>query len=178
MTFRRVIVSLAAVWALSACSNDDTIVALNVSATDAVPVVDQLHVTFTQGSRRHVYDFAPPTETPGGDDPPPASIQNSFFERITLPDGWDEKSTLITVEAQQADGSPFDPPLGDETTVTMEANGVVAAYIRLDIPAEPPSSLTARITGTPTLNSPGEDTTSRFAGWAVSRESGMLSPSQ
>jgi uncharacterized membrane protein YgcG len=139
MTFRRVIVSLAAVWVLSACSNGDTIVALNVSATDAVPVVDQLHVTVTQGSRRHVRDFAPPTETPDGDDAPPPSIKNSFFERITLPEGWAEESTLITVEAVQADGSPFDPPLSDETTVTVEPNGVVAAYIQLDIPAQPPS---------------------------------------
>jgi hypothetical protein len=139
MTFRRVVVSLAAVWALSACSSGDTIVALNVTATDAVPVVEQLHVTITQGSRRHVQKFAPPTETPEGDDAPPPSIKNSFFERITLPEGWSEERTVIRVEAQQADGSPFDPPLSDETTVTLEPDGAVAAYIELDIPTEMPS---------------------------------------
>ena len=139
MTFRRVVVSLAAVWALSACSSGDTIVALNVTATDAVPVVEQLHVTITQGSRRHVRDFAPPIETPTGDDAPPPSIKNSFFERITLPDGWTEAPALIRVEAQQADGSPLEPPLSDETTVTLRPDGVVAAYIDLDIPAEMPS---------------------------------------
>jgi hypothetical protein len=139
MTFRRVVVSLAAVWALSACSNGDTIVALNVTATDAVPLVEQLHVTITQGSRRHVQDFAPPTETPTGDDAPPPSIKNSFFQRITLPEGWAEEPTLIQVEAQQADGSPLEPPLSDETTVTLQPEGVVAAYIELDIPAEMPA---------------------------------------
>ena len=138
MTFRRVVVSLAAVWALSACSTGDTIVALNVTATDAVPVVEQLHVTITQGSRRHVQDFAPPTETPTGDDAPAPSIKNSFFERLTLPEGWAEEATLIRVEAQQADGSPLDPPLSDEATVTLQPDGVVAAYIQLDIPAEMP----------------------------------------
>lgn len=138
MTFRRVVVSLAAVWALSACSDGDTIVALNVTATDAVPVVEQLHVTITQGSRRHVQNFAPPTETPTGEDAPPPSIKNSFFERITLPEGWSEEPTRIKVEAQQADGSPLEPPLSDETTVTLEPDGVVAAYIELDIPQEMP----------------------------------------
>jgi hypothetical protein len=139
MTFRRVLVSLAAVWALSACSDGDTIVALNVTATDAVPVVEQLHVTITQGSRRHVQDFAPPIETPTGEDAPPPSIKNSFFERITLPDGWAEEPALIRVEAQQADGSPLEPPLSDETTVTVQPDGAVAAYIELDIPAEVPT---------------------------------------
>ena len=139
MTFRRVVVSLAAVWALSACSNGDTVVSLNVTATDAVPVVEQLHVTITQGSRRYVKDFAPPIETPTGDDAPPPSIKNTFFERLTLPEGWEEEATLIRVEAQHADGSPLEPPLSDETTVTLEPEGVVAAYIQLDIPVEVPS---------------------------------------
>jgi hypothetical protein len=101
-------------------------------------MVEQLHVTFTQGSRRHVQNFAPPSETPTGDDAPPPSIKNSFFERITLPEGWAEEPTLIKVEAQHADGSPLEPPLSDETTVTLEPEGVVAAYIQLDIPAEMP----------------------------------------
>jgi hypothetical protein len=140
MTFRRVLVSLAAVCALSACSNGDTIVALNVTATDAVPMVEQLHVTITQGSRRHVQDFAPPTETPTGEDAPPPSIKNSFFQRLTLPDGWAEEPALIKVEAQHSDGSPFEPPLSDETTVTLRPEGVVAAYIELNIPAEEPSN--------------------------------------
>ncbi len=138
MTFRRVIVSLAAVWALSACSSGDTIVALNVSATDSVPVVDKLQVTFVQGSRRHVLSFAPPTEDPNGNADPPASIKNSFFERLILPDGWAEEEVSIQVQAQDSDGDALDPALSDDTTVTLRPNGVVAAYVSLDIPAEPP----------------------------------------
>jgi hypothetical protein len=138
MTFRRVIVSLAAVWALSACSSGDTIVALNVSATDSVPVVDKLQVTFVQGSRRHVLSFAPPTEDPNGSADPPASIKNSFFERLTLPDGWAEEEVSIQVQAQDSDGNALEPELSDDTTVTLQPNGVVAAYVSLDIPAEPP----------------------------------------
>src|SRR5690349_24111793 len=98
MTFRHVIVSLATVSGLAVCSGGDTIVSLNVSATDAVPVVDELRVTITQGSREHVARFAPPIETPTGDAPPPPSIKNTFFERITLPDDWDEADATLEVE--------------------------------------------------------------------------------
>lgn len=137
MTFRRVIVSLAAVSGLAACSGGDTIVSLNVSATDAVPVVDELRVTITQGSREHVARFAPPIEKPTGDDAPPPSIKNSFFERITLPGDWEKAEATLEVVASDEDGDAFVPALGDETTITIRPEGVVAAYVTLDIP--PPS---------------------------------------
>ena len=135
MTFRHVIVSLAAVSGLAACSGGDTIVSLNVSATDAVPVVDEIRVTITQGSREHVASFAPPIDRPTGDDAPPPSIKNTFFERIKLPDGWDNANASVEVEASDENGAPFDPVLGDETTVKIRPEGVVAAFVTLDIPA-------------------------------------------
>lgn len=135
MTFRHVIVSLAAVSGLAACSSGDTIVSLNVSATDAVPVVDELRVTITQGSREHVARFAPPQDKPTGDDPPPPSIKNTFFERIKLPDDWDEAAATVEVEATNENGAPFVPVLGDETTVKIRPEGVTVAYVQLDIPA-------------------------------------------
>jgi hypothetical protein len=135
MTFRHVMVSLAAVSGLAACSGGDTIVSLNVSATDAVPVVSELRVTITQGSREHVARITPPTETPTGDMAPPPSIKNTFFERIKLPDGWENADAVVDVVASDEDGSAFVPPLGDETTVKIRPEGVVAAYVQLDIPA-------------------------------------------
>jgi hypothetical protein len=136
MTFRRLAVSLLSVCALFACSDDDAIVALNVSASTNVPVVDQIHVTITQGSRKLVYNFKPPVEEAKDDGEP--SIQDSFFERITLPDGFVDENALVQVEALHAGGVPFDPPLTDETTVRIEEDGVVAAYVKLEIPMPEP----------------------------------------
>lgn len=136
MTLRHVFVSLA-VTCLAACSSDDTIVSLNVTATDRVPVVERMQVTIKQGSRSFVYDFNPPndiTTAPEG----VSSIKNSFFERITLPGDWDEAEARISVEAFQEDGDSFAPKLTDDTAVTIVPDGAVAAYVELDIPAEPP----------------------------------------
>jgi len=136
MTFRRFAVSLVSVCSLFACSNEDAVVALNVTAGDDIPVVDQLHVTITQGSRKFVYDFTPPIDPAMGDAGP--SIQNSFFERITLPDTFDDESALVHVEALRAGGMPFSPPLASETTVGIEEHGAVAAYVTLAYPAPLP----------------------------------------
>jgi len=117
MTFRRFAVSLISVCALLACSDEASIVALNVTAGADVPVVDQLHVTFTQASHKFDYEFSPPTEPGMGDAGP--SIQDSFFQRITLPDDFDDEDVLIQVEALQAGGVPYTPPLSSETTVSV-----------------------------------------------------------
>ena len=135
MTFRRFAVSLVS-CALLACSNEDAVVALNVTAGADVPVVDRLHVTISQGSRKFVHDFKPPTEDGMGDAGP--SIQNSFFERITVPESFTDENALVRVEALQTGGKPFDPPLTDETTIRIEEDGVVAAYVKLAFPMAPP----------------------------------------
>jgi len=132
MTFRRLAVSLVSVCALLACSGEDAIVALNVTASDNVPVVQQLHVTITQGSRRVVHDFEPTTEAGKGDAGP--SIQNSFFERIMLPDSFEDGGGVVHVEALQAGALPFTPPLTSETTVDIDDDGAVAAYVTLAFP--------------------------------------------
>jgi hypothetical protein len=140
MTFRHVWVSLAALTFVAACSSDDTVVSLNVSATDRVPAVERLQVTFTQGSRKLVREFEPPSEesNPPEGEEPVTSIKNRFFERITLPEDWEEAEAKLVVQAFQEGGEPFDPPLVDETTFTVLPNEVVAAYVDLDIPEEPP----------------------------------------
>jgi len=136
MPLRRLAVSLVCACSLLACSDDDTIIALNVSAAADVPVIDQLHVTITQGSRKFVYDFKPPVEA--AKDDAEASIQDTFFERITLPDSFDNEDASVQVEARKASGAPFEPALADETTVRIEENGVVAAYVKLALPMTPP----------------------------------------
>jgi uncharacterized membrane protein YgcG len=140
MTIRHAFVSLAAIIGLAACSDEDTIVSLNVTASDAVPVVDTLRVTITQGSRKHVSNFAPPIETPTapeGEQPPPPSIKNSFFQRITLPEGWSESSASVDVVALQGNGEPFSPSFSAMTTAVIQPEGVVAAFVKLDLPAPP-----------------------------------------
>jgi hypothetical protein len=132
MTFRRFVVSLASVCAFLACADQAAIVALNVAAEADVPVVDQLHVTITQGSHKFVYDFEPPIGPGEGDAGP--SIQRSFFERITLPRDFDGRDARVLVEALQAGAVPFTPPLTSETTVRIEADGAVAAYVTLAFP--------------------------------------------
>jgi hypothetical protein len=133
MTFRHVLVSLA-VTCLCACSSDDTIVSLNVTATDRVPAVEQLHVTFKQGSHSYAYTFTPPQETSDSGE----SIKNSFYQRITLPGDWEDSGATVSVEATQEGDAPFTPPLVDETRITIRPNGVVAAFVKLDIPEEMP----------------------------------------
>lgn len=143
MTFRHAFVSLVAVMGLAACSDDDTIVSLNVTATDAVPVIDTLRVTITQGSHQYVTDFAPPIETPTapeGQQAAPPSIRNSFFQRITLPGEWSESEATVAVEALQASGAAYTPMFGDQTSAVIQPEGVVAAYVKLDVPPEPPPS--------------------------------------
>ena len=136
MTFRRLVVSLGSVCALSACSNADPVVALNVTAGADVPVVDQIHVTVSQDAREFVYDFAPPTEAGMGDAGP--SIQDSFFQRFTLPSSFEDQNALIRVEALKTGRVAFDPPLKSETQVHIEKDGVVAAFVTLEFPAAPP----------------------------------------
>jgi hypothetical protein len=137
MTFRHVLVSLA-VTCLCACSSDDTIVSLNVAATDRVPVVERLQVTIKQGPHTYAYEFAPPKDS-SSEPESVESIKNSFFQRITLPGDWDDSDALVSVEAFQKGGAEFAPPLVDETQITLRPNGVVAAYVKLDIPEEPPA---------------------------------------
>jgi hypothetical protein len=134
MTFRHVLVSLS-IACLCACSSDDTIVSLNVNASDRVPAVEHLQVTFKQGSHSYAYEFAPPTDTSGDG---VKSIKNGFFQRITLPGDWDEADAMVSVEAFQANGAAFTPPLVDETQITIVPEGTVAAYVKLDIPEPPP----------------------------------------
>jgi hypothetical protein len=136
MTLRHVFVSLS-VTCLVACSSSDTIVSLNVAATDRVPVVERIQVTFKQGSHSYVHDFAPPNDTSAEPDGV-SSIKNGFFQRITLPGDWDEAVAKISVEAFKEGGDSFEPALTDETTVQLEPEGVVAAYVQLDIPEPPP----------------------------------------
>lgn len=145
MTSRRFAVSLVAVCALLGCSNADPIVSLNVTAGADVPVVDQLHVTFTQGSRKFEYSFAPPSDPAMGDAGP--SIEDSFFQRITLPSSFEDQDALIQVEALHAGSVPFSPPLTDQTTVHIEEDGVVVAYVKLEFPMAPPSTGDAGASG-------------------------------
>ncbi len=140
MTVRHIAVSFAAIACLAACDSGDTIIALNVTATDQVPAVRRLQVTLTQGSRTLTEEFEPPSETsaPAEGEEPKTSIKNAFFRRITLSEEWQEESAKLEVEAFDEDGEPFDPPLIDETMVRIERNDVVAAYVTLDIPQDPP----------------------------------------
>jgi hypothetical protein len=120
-----VVALLAATSALPACTTSDTIVALNVTATDAVGEVEHLSVTITQdGQDSFTEDITPPSEvTDGG-----MNIKNSFYERIELPSGWDERNATVAVTALDRDGAEV---AADETVVEIQPEGAVAAYVLL-----------------------------------------------
>jgi len=121
-----VVALLAATSALPACSTSDTIVALNVTATDAVGEVEHLSVTITQeGQDSFTEQFSPPSEVTddGG-----MNIKNAFYERIELPSGWDERNATVAVTALDRDGTEV---AADETVVEIQPQGAVAAYVLL-----------------------------------------------
>lgn len=113
---------LSATTMLAGCSEDDTMVSLNVTSGMDIGAVDALHVTIEQsGKMPFVHEIAPPSTDAG-------IIQGRFYERIKLPDAFGGRVAGIEVEAHAEDGSAF---AWGSTDVKIEKNTVVAAYVTL-----------------------------------------------
>lgn len=121
------------VWAaplLAACAND-TILSLNVSAIEDVGAIREIAVQVEQPGRAPLLSsFAPPSQTleDGG-----MVIAPAFFERIELPERFDDGAATVSVEARSAAAAP---PLQVSTMVELRSGGAVAAFVSLT--REPP----------------------------------------
>jgi len=125
---------------LLACSEDDTIVALNVTSSTDVGEVSRLNVKLTQGETEFVYDIEdPPHDDADGMAGDAIRIKDRFYERITLPDSFKTGSTRIDVEAYDAGGSltltaaPVFVKVREQETVAA-----TVAFDRPDAPEPPP----------------------------------------
>lgn len=127
-------VFLAAALALAACSEDDTIVSLNVNSTN-VGAVSKLHVDFNQSGKTFATDVVPPTQD-GGDAGP--VIDSAFFERITMPDGWPSGDATITVTGFDGAGAPLQNVTIEPVVAEVKEGETVAAYVELEGPEPPP----------------------------------------
>jgi hypothetical protein len=121
---RVVFVVLGVVTGLSACAQDATIVAVNVTSTDEVGNPRALVIKITQpGQAPIVREIEPPTRTQDGG----VSIQPMFFERVELPDSWKRAKSTVQVEAKDSRGVY----LAAAIEITVRPGGAVAAFVDL-----------------------------------------------
>src|SRR5256885_1418102 len=116
------------------CSSEDTVVALNVEFKTPLEGLSTLQVTIAQpGQAPNVSSITPPTDpTDAG-----PKIKAKFFERITLPDGWQEEPATIQVDAKSASGSTLESQM---TTAGIVEHGAVAAFVTFGQPPPPPDA--------------------------------------
>lgn len=114
------------------CSEDDTVLALNVTLEDTARPASTLTVTLSQGGQtKQTAELQIPTEpTDGG-----MISKKSFYDRITL-SGLGDGQAMVTVEAKQG-GSSLDTA---STMVEVEQNGAVAGYVTLGKANPPPDA--------------------------------------
>jgi hypothetical protein len=125
----RVSIALAAaLLALSGCSSDDTVVAVNFNFAMQVAGVTSLAVTITQAGETPLTATFTPQTTPidGG-----TTIKAMYFERITLPASWGDGQAILHVDAKGEGGTVL---ASNEAVFDVRQNGVVAAYITLPKP--------------------------------------------
>ena len=140
-----VVAFVSASTVLSACSESDTLLSVNVEEGEATQPVDSITVQVVSPGQNFTYDFAPPTKAVEVEDPnaEPAAggaggavpvmmevqvLDAPFYERITLPDSFDKKGrATITVTAYYQGAVTT----SDETEVTIRPNEAVAAFVDL-----------------------------------------------
>jgi hypothetical protein len=115
--------SLIAVAMLTACSESDTIVALNILSSPDVGEVSTVRVAITQEpTAGFMTEFTPPTVAGPNDT---RLIRPRFFERIKLPDSFRTAPATIDVELIDLSGVAF---LTQSSTVDIRRHGAIAAY--------------------------------------------------
>lgn len=130
-----------AILTLIACSDDDTVVALNVNSAADVGEVGRLNVKFTQGTTEFVVDIEEPphvdVDGAGGSDA--VRITGTFYERITLPESFETGNTRIDVEAFDASGAST--LLATPVFVRVREGAATAAFVALDRPDPEPEPM-------------------------------------
>ena len=108
-----------------ACSEDDTIVSVNVSSEDSVGNPMALTISISQsGQQPVVKEIKPPTKTTDAG----TTIQPMFYERIQLPDSWSDARATVQVDAKDASGKVY---VSAKTTCPVVPHGAAAAYVDL-----------------------------------------------
>lgn len=126
-------------WLL-ACSDSDTIAALNISTSSHVPLLSRLHVHFAQGSKTLDQDFDMlPTRTidNAAGAPDTTATSSAFYERIKLSSFSDGPAT-VDVEAFTSSGS-YQHPMPVEFKV--RENGTTAVYVKIVAPEDEPKPM-------------------------------------
>ena len=105
-----------------ACSDEETLVALNVCTLGSVDAeaVDSLEVRI-EGAATATRDLQDVSVLPCGSKP-------AFFSRIRLAESTEEGSATIEVEAYDESGALLETGM---TTITVQPDEVVAAFIEL-----------------------------------------------
>jgi hypothetical protein len=120
-----------AVSLLCSCAADDTIVAVNVNATDQVGNPSAIVITITQAGQTPVNrELAPPTRPIDGG----TAIRQMFFERVTLPESWESGPAKVRVEARNGASVSV---TSEEVEIEIRDEGAVAAYVDLGEEPEP-----------------------------------------
>ena len=119
----RVVVAVIAAG-LCACAEDETIVAVNINSTDEVGNPSSLVITISQpGQTPVVREIMPPTRTMDSG----VTIKPMFYERIPLPDSWDDVKSEAKVDAKQG-GSVY---VSARSEFVVNPGGAVATYVDL-----------------------------------------------
>jgi hypothetical protein len=121
-----------------ACSEEDTIVAVNVSSSKDVGYVTLLRVTITQSGQTPVQaEFGPgntvDVEAGAGGD---KAITASVDYRITLPSGWGEGKTTVELESVNAQGQ--NDLAGKPQTIDLKPEETTAVFFDLKREVEMP----------------------------------------
>lgn len=118
-----------------ACSDNDTIVALNVTADRAyVGEAKLLRVVFSQEGQAPVSEEFPPPNSPveGGGQ----QIEADVDRRIPLPDSWGEQETTVVVTAISPANT--ETATSEPVKFVLHPNETTAAFVDLKAPPEPP----------------------------------------
>lgn len=119
-----------------ACSDSETIVALNVTSDRAyVGEAAKLRVSITQPGKSApaTVEFTPPNSPVDGG---ALQINEKVVHRITLPDGWEEVESTAEVEAVGTSGQVT---VKSNVKFLLHPEETTAVFVDLKKPPEPPA---------------------------------------
>lgn len=132
MHFSRV--ALAAVCvvsavALASCSDDDTIIALNVAGPESVGYVRTLKVRLTQAGESPIeFEVSPSNIPPEEEGAGATRFASEYEQRITVPASWGGDLATVEVSAIDGTGAVFSV---DTTEIRVREGEAVAAFVEI-----------------------------------------------
>jgi hypothetical protein len=141
-SFRLAAAYLSTAALILACSDSDTIVALNISAKKDLGLVTKLQVTITQGSKAPFTEdiTTVPTQTikvdaDGEGGAPPVDemvISDSFYHRLTLPSSFTDGKAMLDVLSFDKNGAAYIHP--EPVEIEIREKEATTAWVKLEIP--------------------------------------------